>query len=312
VTASSGNPSVIDILRQRAAARTVPPHGDGHSVALCVEGGAMRGVVSAGMVTGLEQLGMTTAFDAVYGSSAGAFNSAYFLAGQAALGTRIYSEDINGHAFIDMKRAFGPRPIVDLDFLVDEVMTRRKPLDVARVIASPTAFTVLVTDADSTEPVALRQFTSRDEIFAAMRASSTMPVMAGGPSAFRGRTYVDASLTEPVPVPTAEADGHTHILVLLSRPGGHRRSLSALIERIYVTHTLRKQSPALAKKFAERGRPYAALIEAMATGRGPCGRAAVQVLRPASSSVGKLECRRDVLERAGREGVDMVREAFRP
>ena len=62
----------------------------------------MRGVVSAGMVSALEELGLTHAFDAVYGSSAGAINAAYFLAGQARLGTTIYYEDINNARFIDL------------------------------------------------------------------------------------------------------------------------------------------------------------------------------------------------------------------
>jgi hypothetical protein len=95
-------------------ARSRAPHDDGARIALCVEGGAMRGVVSAGMVSALEDLGLVHAFDAVYGSSAGAINAAYFLAGQAGFGTAIYSEDINNHQFISMRRAIGGRPIVDL------------------------------------------------------------------------------------------------------------------------------------------------------------------------------------------------------
>jgi predicted acylesterase/phospholipase RssA len=80
---------VIDLLKARAARGTRAPHGDGARIALAIEGGAMRGVVSAGMVAALEQLGLTHAFDAVYGSSAGAINGAYFLTGQANLGATI-------------------------------------------------------------------------------------------------------------------------------------------------------------------------------------------------------------------------------
>jgi hypothetical protein len=95
---------MIDLLKARAARRSRVPHGDGARIALAIEGGAMRGVVSAGMVAALEQLGLTDAFDAVYGSSAGAINGAYFLAGQANLGVTIYSEDINNRHFIDLRR----------------------------------------------------------------------------------------------------------------------------------------------------------------------------------------------------------------
>ena len=61
----------------------------------------MRGVISAGMVVALEQLGCSRCFDAVYGSSAGAINGAFFVAGQAGLGTTIYYENINHREFID-------------------------------------------------------------------------------------------------------------------------------------------------------------------------------------------------------------------
>jgi predicted acylesterase/phospholipase RssA len=83
---------IVELLRARAARASRAPHSDGAKIALCVEGGAMRGVVSAGMVSALEELGLGEAFDAVYGSSAGAINTAYFLAGQAAFGTAIYAD----------------------------------------------------------------------------------------------------------------------------------------------------------------------------------------------------------------------------
>ena len=42
----------------------------------------MRGVVSGAMLMGLRALGLTNAFDAVYGASAGAMGAAYFVSGQ--------------------------------------------------------------------------------------------------------------------------------------------------------------------------------------------------------------------------------------
>ena len=96
----------------------------------------MRGVVSAGMVSALEELGLGQAFDAVYGSSAGAINAAYFLAGQARMGTTIYFENLNNHRFISLARPLTGRPIVDLNFLLNDIAIRTKPLDAARVLSS--------------------------------------------------------------------------------------------------------------------------------------------------------------------------------
>ena len=57
---------------------------DSKRIALVIEGGAMRGVVSAGMTAAIEQLGFTDCFDEVHGASAGAFAGTFLLAGQAA------------------------------------------------------------------------------------------------------------------------------------------------------------------------------------------------------------------------------------
>ena len=296
---------VADILRRRAARHSRPPHGDGASVALVVEGGAMRGVVSAGMVSALEALGLVDAFDAVYGSSAGAINAAYFLAGQAAFGTRIYFEDINNRRFIDMRRPLLGRPIVNLSFLIDEVATRRKPLDVARVLASPSPLSVMATDLATCAGVALRDFRDAAGLLNAMRAGATMPVMAGPPVIYNGGRYLDASLTEPIPVPTAEAEGHTHILVLLTRPTESPRVLSRF-DRAFVLPRLRRLSAPLAAKYVDPGTAYSALLGQIADGTGPLQRAHVLGIRPRPPVVSKLERRVAHLRAAADRGYEAV------
>jgi predicted patatin/cPLA2 family phospholipase len=299
---------VIEILRKRKARGSRPPHGDGASVALCVEGGAMRGVISAGMVWALEHLGLTTAFDAVYGSSAGAINAAYFLAGQAALGTTIYYEDINNSRFISPWRAVNGRPIVDLGFLIDEVAVRRKPLETARVLSSPTPLSVMATDAATGQRAILRDFKSARDLLDALRAGATMPIVAGPPAAYNAGRYFDASLTEPIPVPTAEAEGHTHILALLTRPGTMRKRPSSF-DRLYVGPRLRKLSPALAAQYLNRAAPYSALISCLDNGKGPRGLALVACIR-APIIIPKLERDRAMLVEGAKRGFASVMSVF--
>lgn len=300
---------VVEILQRRVARKSRVPHDDGASVALAVEGGAMRGVVSAGMVSALEALKLTDAFDAVYGSSAGALNAAYFLAGQAALGTRIYYEDINNRQFIDMRRPLLGRPVVNLSYLIDDVAVRRKPLDLARVLASPAPLRVMATDLATSASVALRGFADGASLLNAMRAGATMPVMAGPPVTYNGSRYFDASLTEPIPVPTAEADGHSHILVLLTRPTESLRIMSGF-DRAFVLPRLRRISPELAAKYVDPGTEYAALLGHIADGTGPLRRAHVLGIRPRPPVVSKLERREPVLRAAAERGYAAVVAAF--
>jgi len=270
----------------------------------------MRGVVSAGMVAALEQLGLTDAFDAVYGSSAGAINGAYFLTGQANLGATIYSEDINNRRFIDLWRPLVGRPIVDLGFLIEHVARRLKPLATDRVLASASPLTVIATDVQAASTTALRDFANGDALFAALRAGATMPIVAGPPVTYAGRAYLDASLTQPIPVPIAEADGFTHILVLLTRPtdGGPG---SSMLDRWYVMPRLRRISPGLAALYAGRREPYAALLRHIAAGRGPAGRASVLGIRPTGPEVSRLERDAAKLRAAAAKGFEGVMRAFK-
>jgi predicted patatin/cPLA2 family phospholipase len=301
-------PEVVGALFSRAARGSTAPHGDGLSIALCVEGGAMRGVVSAGMVSALEELGLTRAFDAVYGSSAGAINAAYFLAGQARLGTTIYYEDINNARFINLARALGGRPIVDLAYLLGEVLGRRKPLDVARVVGAASRLTVMATDAATGSAVAFRRLESAGDLRAAPRAGATMPVIAGPAYASNGAHLFDASLSEPIPVTTAEADGHTHLVVLLTRTGAMRARPSAF-DRYFVGPRLRRWSPNLADRYLGRAAPYADLLAAIDRGTGPAGLAEVLAIR-GTRVLRKLERDATILRDGAADGRRAVLEAF--
>ena len=299
----------ITLLRARAARGAGAPHNDGASIALAVEGGAMRGVISAGMVWALEDLGCTTAFDAVYGASAGAINAAYFLAGQAGIGTTIYFEDINNRSFIDLSRPLIGRPIVNLGFLLDDVARHRKRLDVDRVITAGTPLSVLATDVDSRTSVTFRDFETAERLFGALRAGATMPVIAGGPYEYRGRRLLDASLSEPIPLPTAELNGHTHIVALMTRSGSMNSQPSAF-DRYFVGPRLRRISPELATRYLTRAGPYSTIIQAIDSGRGLSGAASVLGIRVNGLGVSRLERRRDVLTEAARHGYDAVMSAF--
>ena len=64
---------------------------DKMKIALAIEGGGMRGCVSAGASAALNVLGINDAIDVVYGSSAGAMVGAYFISRQFS-GVAIYHD----------------------------------------------------------------------------------------------------------------------------------------------------------------------------------------------------------------------------
>ncbi len=266
----------------------------------------MRGVVSAGMVVALEQLGLLAVFDDVYGSSAGAMNGAFFVAGQAAFGTSIYYENINNASFVSLRRLIGSRPILNLDFLVWNVMCGAKRLDVERVLSSRVPLHAIATDVSTGEGERFAHWDSRDDFLRCLRAGASMPGFSGPPYPYRGRHYWDALLSEPIPARTAEDDGCSHLVVLRTRPAGSSGPRLTPLDRLYVLPTLRQVSSRLAERYVERPVEYGRLLAALDRGQGPAGRAHVLTLAPSGPVVGKLERRREPLVASAHAGMRAV------
>jgi hypothetical protein len=79
---------VVQLMARRFHSRSTPGHraaNDTAKLALSLEGGGMRGAVSAGMAAAICTLGLSDAFDGVYGSSAGSVIGAYMVSRQMCL-----------------------------------------------------------------------------------------------------------------------------------------------------------------------------------------------------------------------------------
>jgi predicted patatin/cPLA2 family phospholipase len=287
----TGQP-VLDLLIDRIEAGSrVGERADRARLALVIEGGGMRGVVAGGMGSALHQLGAEHAFDAVYGTSAGVFCGAYFLAGQPTLGTSIYYRHLIGEEFISWRRALRGGPLVNVDYLIDVAMERLKPLDYDRVLASPTPLKVLATRLGSYEAVAFGGFETKHELREAMRASCRIPLASGPPVLIAGHRYLDGSLSQSIPVASALADGATHVLALLTRPAGQRRSEPALWERRLLHPVMNRMENGLGDAHRPNATAYGRemdVLEAMsAAGTPPF--AAVLALPATAGRVGQLE-----------------------
>jgi predicted patatin/cPLA2 family phospholipase len=209
---------LLKILGERARTGSKPGHrADGYRVALSVEGGGMRGVVSAGMALALHERGLVPALDAVYGSSAGAITGAWLLSSEPDK-LRGWADPDYARTLIRWSALLRGRPVVDVRMLVEEVYQTEFPMDFASVLASPIEFHPLGTEAESGESTDLRPLIGTPaELRLALRASASLPFLAGPPVELRGRRFYDAGIAESVPFRTPLDQGATHVLVLRSR-----------------------------------------------------------------------------------------------
>lgn len=201
---------VLKLLHERrAAAGPQKKSDDGKKVALVIEGGGMRGCVSAGMVAALFYLGLEDTFDVVYGSSAGTVIGAYFITRQLPwFGPEIYYDSLPtaGKEFIDTKRILraaglgllDPRlvkdvvarrnngkPLLNLPFLLKTTLQERKPLDWERFREQQKVqpLKVVASGLRSQKSVVLDMenggFSSLEDLANCMHASCLLPGIAG-------------------------------------------------------------------------------------------------------------------------------------
>jgi predicted patatin/cPLA2 family phospholipase len=286
---------------------------DGRRLALIVEGGAMRGVVSAGMVAALETLGLRDSFDMVFGSSAGSISGAYFIAGQARYGTTIFYENINNKQFVDLKRLFGKSPIVSLEFLLDEVCVNQKPLMYERVINSDIPLYIVAASIKKKRSVAISDFSNQSELLDALRASARIPFFAGDPVALRDDFFLDASVYESIPFKTAiDVGAPTDLVVLMTRPAGDLRTNPNWIDRRLVAPYLARIDPELGTHYLQRAESYRSEMDLIHKYAGQTSEPRMLPVQIplGTSKVSPLETSREKLVRGGIDGFGAVYTAL--
>ncbi|HTU14478.1 MAG TPA: patatin family protein [Solirubrobacterales bacterium] len=233
-----------------AALKERPP---GSRLALVVEGGGMRGSVSGGMALALDELGLGDRFDAAYGSSAGALNAMWLLSGRVRDGMPTWTDPGLNRDLISWRRLIGKRPIVDVERLVDHTYERLSPGLFASVLASRTELHPIATEVSGGRAVDLN-FHIRDEatLREAIRASATLPLLAGDPVTIAGTRYLDAGLSSAIPLRAALADGATHVVVLRSRREGEVVAPPTGIGAKVTSRLLSRIDPAVAGAFLSR------------------------------------------------------------
>jgi predicted patatin/cPLA2 family phospholipase len=217
-SADASPPELLRLLGDRVRAGSRPgDRTDGLRVVLAIEGGGMRGTVTGGMALALHELGLLPAFDAVYGASAGAISGAWLVSSRPE-GLRGWAEPSYAKTLIRLSGLLRGRPVVDVRTLIEVVYQTEWPMDFGSVLASAVEYHPLATDAATGTSTDLRPLIGDPaELRLALRASASLPFLAGPPIQLRGKRFYDAGVAEPIPFRTPLAQGATHVLVLRSR-----------------------------------------------------------------------------------------------
>lgn len=200
--------------------------------ALVVEGGAMRGIFSTGILDAFIENNFKP-FDIYLGVSAGATNLASYLAEMHKRNYKVYTDYSIRPDFINFKKFIFGGHLVDLDWLWN-ITIKELRLDVDKIHNLDKDYLVGVTDTGSGSIVYLKP--DRHNLEEILKASSALPIFYRGKVIIEGKQYVDGGLADPIPVMEAYKRGAKTIMVLRSRPYSYRMkpSSNSILNKLYL------------------------------------------------------------------------------
>ena len=184
---------------------------------LVVEGGGMKCVYSAGILDRFIDEGLT--FDECIGVSAGAANTASFVAGQRGRNLRYYVEHPKDPKYCGVKQFLLHGNYFNLQYIYGDLTNEggRDPLDYDAVMKNPAEFFITATDADTGEA----RYFSKTEMprndYRAIMAGCAIPALCK-PVSIDGHTYYDGGVADSIPIDKALSDGCDKVVVILENP----------------------------------------------------------------------------------------------
>lgn len=241
---------VVELMRGRAAAvARGEPWRDNRRLALVIEGGGMRSVCSGAGVVALSQLGFGEVFDEVAATSGGVMNAGYFLSDQVELGMRVYFENCVRSEFLSYWR---PWKMLDIDYIIEQVAVRDKPLDFERLGRSRTQFLVSVCDIRAGAARLIDARASATPLLQVLRGAMAAPVFYNQVVPIDGVPCIDGGTLAPFALDEVIARGCTDILVLATRPAGFVEQPPDWFQRTVFQWAFSRGLRELAEAFAER------------------------------------------------------------
>ncbi|MFT6423257.1 MAG: putative patatin/cPLA2 family phospholipase [Thalassolituus sp.] len=261
--------------------------------ALIVEGGAMRGIYSAGVLDEFISADFYP-FDWCFGVSAGASNAAAYLGKKHGRNYQVITDYCRRPEFKSVRRFFTGGHLIDIDWLWD-VTERELDLGLDEVNKHKGKFLVVLTDAETAEPAYIAP--EVDEVFQAVKCSAAMPIAFRNRVSLRGRDWLDGGVADSLPVKEAYRRGARKIVVIRSNPASYRKQAYRLR---HLFPMIMRQYPAAAKRLQQRHIEYNESLDFIRNPPADCE--VIEMCPPESFSAGQFTTDLDILDDAYRMG----------
>lgn len=192
---------------------------------LVLEGGAMRGVFTCGVLDWLTDNAIR--FPYVAGVSAGACNGASYVSGQRGRARYSNIELLNEYNYIGFGHYLKKGNFMDFDLLFHDFPYRILPFDFEAYASAGICFEMVVSNCLTGEAEYLEEYNDRERLLQILRASSSMPFFS--PVCYvDGSPKLDGGICDSIPVERCLAKGYDKMVVVLTRNAGYRKKTTGL------------------------------------------------------------------------------------
>lgn len=216
---------------------------------LVLEGGAMRGMYTAGVLDTLMQNNIK--FDAIIGVSAGALFGINYKSNQKGRAYRYNMRYINDKEYIGLYSYLTTGNIMNKSFCFDKLVNELDKFDYQAFKNNKTKFYVVVTNllTGTPEYQELTDLNDQNQM-EYLRASGSMQYVSK-PVKINNNYYLDGATGDSIPIKYMEKLGFNRIIVVGTRPEGYQKQYKPQPSKIFY-----KKYPKFIKALSNRPSMY--------------------------------------------------------
>lgn len=271
-------------------------------IGLVLEGGAFRGVFTAGIVDFLIEKDVE--FPYVVGVSAGACNMLGYISKQRGYAKRSIIQEKPEDRFYGLNHMVKSHKIIDLDRLCFEYPYNQNPFDFDQYFKSRSMGEMVVTNCESGKAEYLEENQSKDRLLLMTKASSSLPILTSMVE-IDDHKYLDGGLADSIPIKRAIKKGFDKNVVVMTKNESELATLSKY-EKLFCERHYRNY-PNLVKTITDIPKTFDKTIKLIHE-QEKSGHALV--LRPELPMIKSYETDEDKLKRLYDHGYEIMKDNY--
>lgn len=219
-------------------------------VGLVLEGGAMRGIYTAGVIDTLMKENILV--DGIIGVSAGALFGMNYKSKQIGRVKRYNENYIKDKNYFGINSYLKTGNVMNEEFCFHKLINELDPVDFDEFKNNKVEFYVVVTNIESgnAEYIKINDLRNKDEL-EYLRASGSMPFFSKIVNV-NNKKYLDGAIGDSIPLKKMKELGFDKLIVVLTRPKGYKKKKKLFkFGKFYY-----KDYPLFVKKINERYKNY--------------------------------------------------------